>query len=222
MDLEQRLLDFSLLGAGWVLWVLVALSILCIAVAVERATYLRLNATNEIALQEAMTAFLKDGDAETFQGKLDEAGGIQARVLAAGLDAADDGSDSVEEVISGTLVFEKEKANRRLLVLGTVGSNAPFIGLFGTVLGIIQAFHELSKSKAAEQQASGAADAASDAVMASISEALVATAIGLMVAIPAVILYNYFQQRVKEVMNESRSLSHLVLAKLKTTRTEVS
>jgi len=220
MDLEQRLLDFSLLGAGWVLWVLVALSILCIAVAVERATYLRLNSTNEIALQEAMTVFLKDGDTETFQGKLDEAGGIQARVLAAGLDAADDGYESVEEVISGTLVFEKEKADRRLLILGTVGSNAPFIGLFGTVLGIIQAFHELSKSKAAEQQA-GAAEAATDAVMASISEALVATAIGLMVAIPAVILYNYFQRRVKDVMSQSRSLSHLVLAKLKTTR-EVS
>jgi biopolymer transport protein ExbB len=212
MDLEQRLLDFSLLGASWVLWLLVALSALCIAVAVERAVYFRLNKTNDSAMESAMADFLKDGDAAQFQKALDGLGGIQARVLGAGLDAAEDGPDSVEEVIAGTLVFEKAKADRGLLILGTVGSNAPFIGLFGTVLGIIKAFHDLAEAKAD----------ATDAVMAGISEALVATAIGLMVAIPAVVLFNGFQRKVKDAMNKSKSLSHLVLAKLKTARPEAS
>jgi biopolymer transport protein ExbB len=212
MDLEQRLLDFSLLGAGWVLWTLVGLSVACIAVAVERAAYFRLNKTEESAMDTAMAAFLKNGDTAELQQALDALGGIQSRVLAAGLDAAPDGPESVEEVIAGTLLFEKSKAERGLLILGTVGSNAPFIGLFGTVLGIIKAFHDLAAAKSE----------ATEAVMAGISEALVATAIGLMVAIPAVILYNTFQGKVKNAMNRSASLSHLVLAKLKSAQPEVS
>ena len=206
MDLEQRLLDFSLLGAAWVMWLLVILSVLCIAVAVERTAYFRLNRTEDTALESAIGSFLKSGDREAFQKQLDNLGGIQARVLAAGLDAADDGPESAEEAVAGTLVFEKSRAEKGLLVLGTVGSNAPFIGLFGTVLGIIKAFHDLA---AAQSEAT-------EAVMAGISEALVATAIGLMVAIPAVVLYNAFQQKVKNAMSKSTSLSHLMLAKLKT------
>jgi biopolymer transport protein ExbB len=212
MDIEQRLLDFSLLGAGWVLWTLVGLSAACIAVAVERAAYFRLNKTEESAMESAMATFLKNGDTAQFQQSLDDLGGIQARVLAAGLDAVQDGPESVEEVIAGTLVFERSKAERGLLILGTVGSNAPFIGLFGTVLGIIKAFHDLA---AAQSEAT-------EAVMAGISEALVATAVGLMVAIPAVILYNSFQSKVKNAMNRSTSLSHLVLAKLKSAHAEAS
>jgi biopolymer transport protein ExbB len=212
MDLEQRLLDFSLLGAGWVLWTLVGLSAACVVVAVERAAYFRLNKTEDAPMEAAMAAFLKNGDTVQFQSALDGLGGIQARVLAAGLDASQDGPESVEEVIAGTLVFEKSQAERGLLILGTVGSNAPFIGLFGTVLGIIKAFHDLA---AAQSEAT-------EAVMAGISEALVATAIGLMVAIPAVILYNTFQGKVKNAMNKSQSLSHLVLAKLKSAHSEAS
>jgi biopolymer transport protein ExbB len=212
MDLEQRLLDFSLLGAGWVLWTLVALSAACVVVAVERAAYFRLNKTEDAAMEAAMASFLKNGDTAEFQTALDALGGIQARVLAAGLDASRDGPESVEEVIAGTLVFEKSRAERGLLILGTVGSNAPFIGLFGTVLGIIKAFHDLA---AAQSEAT-------EAVMAGISEALVATAIGLMVAIPAVILYNTFQGKVKSAMSKSQSLSHLVLAKIKSAQSEAS
>lgn len=212
MDLEQRLLDFSLLGAGWVLWTLVALSAACVVVAVERAAYFRLNKTEDAAMEAALASFLKNGDTAEFQSALDALGGIQARVLAAGLDASRDGPESVEEVIAGTLVFEKSRAERGLLVLGTVGSNAPFIGLFGTVLGIIKAFHDLA---AAQSEAT-------EAVMAGISEALVATAIGLMVAIPAVILYNTFQGKVKSAMSKSQSLSHLVLAKIKSAQSEAS
>jgi biopolymer transport protein ExbB len=91
---------------------------------------------------------------------------------------------------------------RNLGVLGTLGNNAPFIGLFGTVLGIIKAFADLSRN-----QAGGAG-----AVMSGISEALVATAVGLMVAIPAVIAFNFFQGRVRKTLGRVDAMAHLVLA----------
>lgn len=83
----------------------------------------------------------------------------------------------------------------RLGILATMGNNAPFIGLFGTVLGVIQAFHSLGRS--------GAMDVSS--VMVGISEALVATAAGLFVAIPCVIVYNYYLRvtRVLLAQNEA-------------------
>jgi biopolymer transport protein ExbB len=205
MDLQAQLLAFSLLGVEWVLWLLVLLSVLCVIVAVERFTYFTLNKSPKHALQTSLTTYLKGGSTEEFQSSLDEMGGIEARVLAAGLDASSNGADSAEEVIAGTMVFERSKADRGLIIVGTIGSNAPFIGLFGTVLGIITAFNDLA-SQAAE---------ATDAVMSGISEALVATAIGLLVAIPAVVLYNYLQRRVKSTFANTTSLSHLVLARLK-------
>ncbi len=205
MDLEAQLLAFSLLGVEWVLWLLVLLSVLCVIVAVERFTYFTLNKSPKNALQTSLTTYLKGGSTEEFQSSLDEMGGIEARVLAAGLDASSNGADSAEEVIAGTMVFERSKADRGLIIVGTIGSNAPFIGLFGTVLGIITAFNDLASQ----------ADEATDAVMSGISEALVATAIGLLVAIPAVVLYNYLQRRVKSTFANTTSLSHLVLARLK-------
>jgi biopolymer transport protein ExbB len=205
MDLQAELLAFSLLGVEWVLWLLVFMSVLCVIVTVERIAYFTLNKSSKAGLQESLTKYLKGGDKQVFQSELDEMGGIEARVLAAGLDASSNGADSAEEVIAGTMVFERSKADRGLIIVGTVGSNAPFIGLFGTVLGIITAFNDLA-SQAAE---------ATDAVMSGISEALVATAIGLLVAIPAVVMYNYLQRRVKAIFANTTSLSHLVLARLK-------
>lgn len=79
---------------------------------------------------------------------------------------------------------------KRLGILATFGNNAPFIGLFGTVLGIINAFHTLSKGS----------EFGVNAVMGGISEALVATATGLFVAIPSVIAYNYFVRKIKMIL----------------------
>jgi biopolymer transport protein ExbB len=93
---------------------------------------------------------------------------------------------------------------RNLSVLATIGNNAPFIGLFGTVLGIIKAFHDLS-----QQATTGAAT-----VTSGISEALVATAIGLLVAIPAVIAFNLFQRRVKTALAEAESLKSFLVGKI--------
>jgi biopolymer transport protein ExbB len=98
---------------------------------------------------------------------------------------------------------ERLAMERRLGILGTLGNNAPFIGLFGTVLGIIKAFADLAQN----QGAGGAA-----VVMRGISEALVATAVGLLVAIPAVIAYNIFQGRVRRTMQRIDTMAHLILS----------
>ena len=101
--------------------------------------------------------------------------------------------------------MERLKLERGLIVLGTTGSNAPFVGLFGTVLGIMKAFKELAQNEAE----------AASAVMVGISQALVATAAGLFVAIPAVVMYNVFQRRNKELLTRVESVSHLMLSRLK-------
>jgi len=83
----------------------------------------------------------------------------------------------------------------RLSILATFGNNAPFIGLFGTVLGIIQAFHTIGSNNAFDVQP----------IMQGISEALIATATGLFVAIPCVIAYNYFTRRVKVFLTQKEA-----------------
>ena len=76
------------------------------------------------------------------------------------------------------IIQEKHKMDKGLVILGTLGNNAPFIGLFGTVIGIIKAFHDLAQNP----------EGGPSVVMAGVSEALVATAVGILVAIPAVII----------------------------------
>ncbi|MCM2280405.1 MAG: MotA/TolQ/ExbB proton channel family protein, partial [Bdellovibrionaceae bacterium] len=100
-------------------------------------------------------------------------------------------------------LLERPQLERSLNFLATVGSNAPFIGLLGTVLGIMKAFRDL----AANASATG-----NEAVMLGIAEALVATAVGLIVAIPAVIAYNYFQRQVKITLQSLETVRDLCLA----------
>jgi biopolymer transport protein ExbB len=202
--LEQGMLSFALLGAGWVLWLLVFMSIACIAISLERAAYMWREGTDAASLQQAVDGYLAGGDTETLGKHLAALDGMEARVLTAGVELSPKGSEAAERAMLGVMTAEKMAMVRGLSVLATVGANAPFIGLFGTVLGIIRAFHELSVNTAE----------ASEAVMGGISEALVATAVGLLVAIPAVVLYNGFTRWVKSRMARSESLSQLVLARI--------
>jgi biopolymer transport protein ExbB len=202
--LHEGILAFALLGAEWVLWVLVALSLGCFAISIERAVFLLRDGTDRSALGAAVNAFFAGGSVDEFRERLSKLAGFEARVLAAGMEVANRGPDAVEKAMIGTTVAERMRMERGLLFLGTVGSNAPFIGLFGTVLGIIQAFHDLSMDSAD----------ATKAVMAGISGALVATAVGLIVAIPAVVLYNLFGRWVRNRLGVSESLAEQVIARI--------
>jgi biopolymer transport protein ExbB len=201
MHLTERILAFTLLGSEWVLWLLIALSVLSVAVMVERALFLS-NTGDTDALGRELAALLKNRDLGGARKVVEGLRVPAAAVAAAGLDSFERGSDAVAEAMAGVKSRLRIDMERNLGVLGTLGNNAPFIGLFGTVLGIIKAFADLARN-----QAGGAA-----AVMSGISEALVATAVGLMVAIPAVIAFNFFQGKVRRAMARVDAVAHLVLS----------
>ena len=201
MHLTERILGFTLLGSEWVLWLLVGLSVLSVAIMVERALVLSGDRDSD-ALARDLLALLKRGDLEKARQALTGVRTPAATVAAAGLENYDRGNEAIAEAMASAKARLRIDLERNLGVLGTLGNNAPFIGLFGTVLGIIKAFADLSKN-----QAGGAA-----AVMSGISEALVATAVGLMVAIPAVIFFNFFQGKVRKAMARVDAMAHLVLS----------
>ena len=202
MHLTQRILGFTLLGSEWVLWVLIALSILSVAVMVERAICFAGTGGSNDALGRRMLELLLASDPTAATGLLAAHRTPAATVAAAGIAELPRGADAVSETMAGAKARLRVELERHLGILGTLGNNAPFIGLFGTVLGIIKAFSDLARN-----QTSGAG-----AVMSGISEALVATAIGLLVAIPAVIAFNIFQGRVRKAMAEIDAIAHLVLS----------
>lgn len=110
----------------------------------------------------------------------------------------------VSALILAAQIDEKAKLESFLGILGTMGNTAPFIGLFGTVVGIIKAFHDLAV----------AGSGGPSVVAAGIAEALVATAAGLLVAIPAAMLFNYFLKKVKDISSAMESSSIRILVYL--------
>lgn len=207
MDLQEAFLQLALLGANWVLWILVLLSVASVAIVIERALFFRGIANRDTMLLKPIAERMSDDDLEGAASLVKKEGSPGARMLAAMLEVADRGARSARAVVEGNRAAEKLRLERNLGFLGTVGSNAPFIGLFGTVLEILRVFHLLG-----EQGVTTGEDAS--AIMSGISEALVATAIGLLVAIPAVIAYNAFQRRVKRFLSEADALTGMAVSQL--------
>lgn len=203
--LVQNLLSLPVFRSEWVLWLLLGLSLLSVAVMVERWIFYRRRKINFDNLRDEFVKHLDKGDFEAAAKLLAKTDSIETNVTLAGLRGYDKGPDSVEDLLAGAMSREKGMYERRLSVLATLASNSPYIGLFGTVLGIVRAFKDLSKDIAS----------ASSGVMAGIAEALVATAVGLLVAIPAVIAYNVFKGMVKDSVTNTEALSRLLLAELK-------
>ena len=200
-------------GASWILWLLAALSAASLLLAVERWLFLRARDANMEATARALAEPLRARDWPAALAKLEALPTTATAIAAAGLRLADLGPAAVEKAMQSAVALERRKLERGLTFLGTLGNNAPFIGLFGTVVGVIHAFDELGHPAAA-QGAGAVGQVASRVVMASIAEALVATAIGILVALPAVAAYNYFQRRVNGILAGSEVLSNLVLAYL--------
>ena len=209
--IADKLLSFTLLGAGWVLWLLIGLSMVSVAVIVERAVYFarrRMSRTWPQLLALAQAGELDEA------AQIAEGDAMEAEVVRTAARAAPAGLETVEKSIASVIEKRRLEYEQGLFVLGTLGNNAPFVGLFGTVLGIIRAFADLAVSG---KGASGAASA----VMAGISEALVATAVGLFVAIPAVLAFNVFQRLLKRVTSRSQALAHAIAAGMHAAKTEV-
>jgi biopolymer transport protein TolQ len=207
--IELALQKFALMGASWVLYLLLAMSIFSIGIICERAFYFSSHSGDMDALGDALLRYLKIGDKRAAQALLTESKSIEAAILLPALEWIDGGPDSVSEALEGSLVKKRAELERGLTSLGTLGNNAPFVGLFGTVIGVIQAFHMLGAS------GGGGNQAAMGNVIVAISDALIATGVGLIVALPAVVGYNMFQKRVSQVENNVAVISKQILALLK-------
>lgn len=203
------------LGASWVLWLMLLLSVVSLAIMLERA-WLYWSLRDDVAgLMRDLGRLLRGGDLEGARKRLEASPSAEAAVVIAGIVEAGMGAEAAEEAMQGASSLQKLKLEKRLSFLGTLGNNAPFIGLLGTVIGIVGAFDELGKAKNATM--TGAAQVAPEAVMSNIAEALVATAVGLLVAIPAVAAFNTFQRIVRTTLANTEALSHVLLAHLKAT-----
>ena len=208
MNLTETFLQLSSVGAEWILGLLIILSLISVAVMFERSMFFRGLAGKDAALLRNLHAALTDGEVDKAQRLLSTATAPGGRIAAEMISNADRGSKATASIIAALRPGEKLRLEKNLGYLGTVGSNAPFIGLLGTVLGIIETFRGL-----AESGIQGTAEY-SDKVMSGIYEALVATAVGLLVAIPAVIAYNFFMRRVKALLSEADAVTNMVHALL--------
>jgi biopolymer transport protein ExbB/TolQ len=194
---------FTRSGAEWVMYALVALSVASVAVILERALFFRRYGRSRADL---LAPLLASGRLEDARAAVEGREGLEAEVVRAALAAAPDGPASVAELVASTIRRERPAYDRGLGFLGTLGSNAPFLGLFGTVVGIIKAFADLGVGAA---KGAGAA-----AVMGGLSEALVATAVGIFVAIPAVVAFNAYGRRVRAVIARAEALAHALASHL--------
>jgi len=199
-------------GASWVMWLMIFLSVISVAIMLERG-YFYFTLRDDIPkLASDLRRLLREGEAETALRQLEASPSAEAAVVVAGLREADHGMKAADEAMQGAAALQKMKLERRLAYLGTLGNNAPFIGLFGTVIGVVQAFEQLGKQGMTTAQ--NATSAAPTQVMSAIAEALVATAVGLVVAIPAVAMNNFYQRISRSILANTDALSHVLLSYL--------
>ena len=210
MDIQERLTAFAMLGATWVMWLLIGLSVVSVGVILERAYYYLASGDDFRKLRDEISPLLRKGDLKAVAQRLEKSRSFEAKVLSAGIDWSNKGAEAAAEGMVSAQQLAKLNMERNLAFLGTVGNNAPFVGLLGTVIGIIRSFHELNATQGK----------LSDTLMSEVGEALVATAIGIVVAIPAVAFFNFFQRIIKARLGQSETLMHELLAYLRADKSE--
>lgn len=201
--LTDRIFAVAQIADQVVLWILIVLSIVSLGMILERFFYLRRVSQESQQIRNKIKQALQTHSVEDVETLPKNPETIEGRALAYAMKhIKESGSKGLEEAFNSYTLIERPELERFLSFLATVGSNAPYIGLLGTVLGIMKAFNDLANSTDAGQQT----------VMAGISLALVATAAGLFVAIPAVISYNYYQRQVKGILQGLEAVKELCLS----------
>lgn len=201
--LAEKIFNVAHYADQAVLWLLVILSVVSVGIILDRFIALRKVAKNSAVVREKIRSALQSNSLEEVEDLGKDKDSVEGRAVAYALKhMKDNGSKGLSEIFNTYALTERPELEKFLNFLATIGSNAPYIGLFGTVLGIMKAFNDLATSTDAGQQT----------VMAGISQALIATAAGLFVAIPAVAAYNYFSKRVKSTFQNLESVKELCLA----------
>lgn len=198
--LSDKFFTIAQIGHDATLWILIVLSIFSLAFIIERwITLGKLSKQSKSVNNRIGTALASNNlkDIETLSSD-----SLEGQAISCGLThIKNHGSKGLPEIFETFSLNKKPFLEKYLNFLASVGSNAPFIGLLGTVFGIMDAFKEMATSQG---------DAS--AVMIGISKALIATAFGLIVAIPAVIAYNHFQRKVKNLLQGIRSAGNICIS----------
>jgi biopolymer transport protein ExbB/TolQ len=203
--LVQKLLSIAQVSGQAVLYILLLLSVISIGIIIERFIYFRMRRIDAAKVGRKVVDYLREGDVEGARTYLHTLPGVEADVIRESLTWYADGYDAVEQVISGGIKERRKSYEAGLLFLGTLGNNAPFVGLLGTVIGVIVAFADLAEGSNKIQM---------DKVMGGIAEALIATAVGLFVAIPAVVAFNVYQKKITDIEDNVGSISKRLSALL--------
>lgn len=198
--LLQKLLALALISTEWIIWILLLLSVISVAVIIERFFVLRLKRGNLERLKQKIGAVMRKANNAGIENILRQDNSSAATILLETIQNIKRMGLNFEDSLAIAISEEKLRLESRIAILGTLGNNAPFIGLFGTVLGIINAFHSLAQNT----------KGGPTIIMAGISEALIATALGLFIAIPAVGAYNYFVRRIKKIIVSAENFSRML------------
>ncbi|OGR97869.1 MAG: hypothetical protein A2902_00955 [Elusimicrobia bacterium RIFCSPLOWO2_01_FULL_64_13] len=193
----------ELFFSSFTLWVLLGCSVLSVTVTIERWWFfrkIRFNPRQFLEMLGKIHALVSQNKAEDALVATQSMVGPIADIVRTALTNRNRSKVELDELLTAARMEQRLVLEKYLGILGTLGNTAPFIGLFGTVVGIIRAFHDLAVS--------GSGGPA--VVAAGISEALVATAAGLLVAIPSVVVFNYFMKKVK-VMATNMEVSSIRL-----------
>lgn len=204
MNVTEQFVGFSLLGAQWVIWLLLVLSVVTVTIIIERAIFYFGQRPDVDTLIRGVRERMIRSDLDGAREYLEGVKGVAPAVGRFALAEAERGAGAVDEAAASAMVRQRLMLERNLVFLGTAGNTAPFVGLFGTIIGIMQAFHELSAN----------IQGGAGAVMSGITEALVSTAVGLMVAVPSVVAFNLFKRRASMLLGDADALVHGVLSGL--------
>ncbi len=207
----DKLLNVALLGTAWVLYLLLGMSVVSLAAMAERWFFFRKHRCNPEALGASLCEHLSREDVFGAEEMLARHPSMEAKIVLPALRWIEGGPAALADAIDSEVAKRRKDLERSTTLLGTLGNNAPFVGLFGTVIGVIEAFHQLS---------GGPNNSAMGNVMSGIAEALVATGVGLFVAIPAVVAYNLVQKSVGDVETNVIAITKQVSALLRTKERE--
>lgn len=198
----ETLFKIAEASASGILYLMGLLSVISVSIMIER--YFALKKISESSDQ--MAVGFKTVIATQDLNKIEELSAddksLEGKALGYGISYVNShGAGGLDELFNSFKAIERPGLEKNLNILGTIASNAPYIGLLGTVMGIMKAFNDLA----------GSADKGNEVVMAGIAHALISTAIGLAVAIPAVVAFNFFQKKVSLVLGNIDAARDLCL-----------
>lgn len=202
----ETLFKIAEASAHGILYIMAIMSVWSIAIMIERFVSLKKIGASSASMASGFRTLIEKEDLGQIEALSATSSSLEARALGYGLNyVKKHGPTGLDELFNSFKNIERPGLEKNLNILGTIASNAPYVGLLGTVMGIMKAFNDLANSPGQ----------GNEVVMAGIAHALVSTAIGLAVAIPAVVAFNLLQKKVGGILNNIDAARDLCLVYIK-------